>query len=70
LGISEEDDNLHLPTTHPFLCSIQGLKPLVILLEDPAISCTTNLNIAKTPLPSSGPQTTNLVPTWKHFFLF
>jgi hypothetical protein len=25
------------------------------------------LNIAKTPQPSSGPQTTTLVPTWTHF---
>jgi hypothetical protein len=25
------------------------IKPLAIFLEDPAISCTTNLNIAKAP---------------------
>jgi hypothetical protein len=44
------------------------IKPLVILLEDPIVSYTTYLNIAKTPLLSLGLQTTTLVPTCKHFF--
>jgi hypothetical protein len=38
-----------------------------ILLEDPIVNYTTDLNIAKSPLLSLGPQTTTLVPTWKHF---
>jgi hypothetical protein len=44
------------------------IKPLAILLEDLVVSCTTNLNTSKTPLPSLGLQTTTLVLTWKHFF--
>jgi hypothetical protein len=67
LGISEKDDSLHY---QPHIQSIQHsrIKPLAILLENLVLSCTTNLNIAKAPLLSLRPQTTTLVPIWKHLF--